>query len=504
VFREHEVCECAGEHLPVTNDTVRLTAEVSSAGCASKIPRSDLMAALSGLSTFQDPRIIIGSDTVDDAGVIELDPGMGTVLTVDVFAPVVDDPYDFGCIAAANSVSDIYAMGAKPEVALSIIAFPSHRLPLSAMRAILEGGAATLAKLGIPVIGGHSIKSEEILFGYSVHGRAPLSTIVANRGAKPGDVLVLSKALGTGIIAFANQLGRAEEAERLAALESMRQVNRIAGEAMVRFGAHAGTDVTGFSLLGHLLEMARGSAVTIALDFDSLPLLPGVERLARQEVLPGATIKNRSSVPAEYLDLSSLAPAQIEVCFGPETSGGILCALPQNQVDAYVLCCKNSGIQTWVIGTVDGPHSNGLIQVTSKRKDAWMNLPLTKISATDSCCDAAPEVSAEASCCCSEKTPCCSGDTPGALPAPANLEGFGAFLSTATQGGAIDAKHKALMAYALSIAGRCTGCITIQASKARAAGATDAMLAEAAALGIAFGGAPASMHYHEMIKESIR
>ena len=288
VFKEQSICHCAGETVPPGNGPVRLTQHVRNAGCASKISKGILQQVLSGLPELSDPRVVLGSSAGDDAGVIMLSQDTATILTVDVFCPSVDDPFTFGQIAAANSLSDIYAMGAQPQVALSIIGFPIHALPPQTMHDILRGGIEKMKEAGVPVIGGHSINDEEVKCGFAVVGTSPPQGYIRNAGARLGDRIVLTKSLGTGILAFAHQLNRAPAEAMQIATQSMAALNRPAAEAMIRHGAHAATDVTGFSLLGHMAEIVRNSGVEAVLDFDQIPLLPAVADLSRQDVLPGA------------------------------------------------------------------------------------------------------------------------------------------------------------------------------------------------------------------------
>ena len=231
----------------------------------------------------------------DDAGVFLLDEHTALVQTVNVFSPPVDDPYTFGQIAAANSLSDVYAMGGRPLTALSVVGFPARKLPDEILREILRGGLDKMAEAGVAVIGGHSIQDDEIKAGFAVTGVVDPRRIATNAAARPGDRLVLTKPLGTGILVFAGQIGRAGPDALAAAARSMAALNRRAAELMDQFDAHACTDVTGFGLLGHLKSMAAASRVDIELAADSLPLLAGVLELAAAGVLPGAVERNKES-----------------------------------------------------------------------------------------------------------------------------------------------------------------------------------------------------------------
>ncbi len=493
-LKQHDRCPCAGETAspaPAAGP-LRLTQHVRSAGCSSKIGKAQLSELLAGLPELSDPRVLIGSTAGDDAGVVRL---AGTdrdlVLTVDVFTPPVDDPYTFGRIAAANSLSDIWAMGGRAECALSVLGWPMHDLPATALREVVRGGLDAMAEAGVPVVGGHSINTPEPLCGYAVVGSAGRGVAVRNQGARPGDVLVLSKALGGGILAFAQQIGRCPPEALAAWMVQMCSLNRAAGEAMARHGATAGTDITGFGLLGHLLEIARRSPVAIELDVDALPLHPGVAELARREVWPGALERNREAVPAEHLDLTGLAPAQVALLFCPETSGGILACLPAERVEVYRSDCRAAGVETTVIGQVTTTHGRGLIRAVTRQAAAWAPLAVAMPAAP-----AAPAAPALAACCAEPPPPA----TPPAssLPPAAGGAAFVAYMKAVSAPGALDTRTKKLIALALSVAGRCEPCVEINARGAREAGASEDQLGEAVALGIAFGGAPAAMAYQRL------
>ena len=276
LFKRKNVCLCAGERLEDAAEDVALTQFVENAGCASKISQNDLKKVLAGLPAVSDPRVLVSADTCDDAGVFKLSDDTALVQSVDVFTPVVDDPYLFGQIAAANSVSDIYAMGGRPLTALSIIGFPIETLSHKVMNKILWGGLDKMREAGVVILGGHSIKDKEIKFGFAVTGLIHPSAIVTNSGAKPGDRLILTKPLGTGVISFARQLGKASDRALAAAGRSMAGLNRAAAEEMARSGVTTATDVTGFSLLGHLSEIVRQSRVTAEIYADSVPVFDGV------------------------------------------------------------------------------------------------------------------------------------------------------------------------------------------------------------------------------------
>jgi selenide,water dikinase len=364
LFQERNVCLCAGEHLPVDGAAeVRLTQHVRSAGCASKIGQQDLHAVLSLLPQIHDPRLVVGMATADDAGVFELRPGLLLVQTVDVFTPGVDDPYLFGRIAACNSLSDVYAMGGKPVTALSVIGFPIHTLPHAAMATILRGGMDVLTEAETVLLGGHSINDEEVKFGFAVTGCVEREQLTTNAGACPGDLLVLTKPLGTGIVALAGQLGRASERALAASAQSMSTLNRKAAEAMVRYGAKACTDVTGFGFLGHLTRMAIESRVTAEVWFDALPLLPDVLAYAAEGLFSGANERN-SSFSAAYVRMAEdITEAEQAILFDAQTSGGLLISLPEDQALKLVEELHSEGIgQASLVGRVTG-SSQGQIEI---------------------------------------------------------------------------------------------------------------------------------------------
>ena len=286
LFHQQDICLCAGEAMPVPAGEVRLTELAAAAGCASKIDQAALERILAGLPAPADRRVLIGMAAGDDAGVFLLDQRTALVQTVDVFTPPVDDPFLFGQIAAANSLSDVYAMGGRPLTALSVVGFPVGKLPDDVLRQILRGGLDKMAEAGVSVIGGHSIKDDEIKAGFAVTGLIDPQAIMTNAGVRPGDRLVLTKPLGTGILALAARIGRADPQGVAAAARSMAALNRRAAELMPEFDAHACTDVTGFGLMGHLKSMAAASRVDVELVWDDLPLLPGVLEAAAQGILP--------------------------------------------------------------------------------------------------------------------------------------------------------------------------------------------------------------------------
>ncbi len=353
LFKRKNVCLCAGEREDDAPDDVALTTLVDNAGCASKIGQEDLKRALAGLPRVRDRRVLVSSETCDDAGVYRLTPRTALVQSVDVFTPVVDDPYAFGEIAAANSVSDIYAMGGRPLTALSIIAFPIETLSPRVMNKMLQGGVAKLREAGVALLGGHSIKDREIKLGFAVTGVVDPRRMTVNSKARPGDVLILTKPLGTGTLSFARQIGRAPADGLAAAERSMRTLNRAAAELMTAAGVTAATDVTGFGLAGHLSEMAVQSGVEIEVYGESIPVFPGVLDLLRADVVSGAVERNREYA-APFVKRDRPAGPDLEtLLYDPQTSGGLLMAVRRTKAAALLAALHRKGVgDAAVVGRV--------------------------------------------------------------------------------------------------------------------------------------------------------
>lgn len=300
-----------------------------------------------------DARLLVGIDTADDAGIYQLDPTTALIQTVDFFTPIVDDPYLFGQIAAANSLSDVYAMGGRPLTALNIVAFPICSLDSSVLLAILQGGQAKVAEAGAVVVGGHTIEDSEPKFGLSVTGVVHPDKIWTNAGAKVGDRLLLTKPLGTGILSTAARadmfpLGVA------AAEQSMATLNRMAAETASGYTVHACTDITGFGLLGHLYEMAAASGVRLEIDSKALPLLTEAPEAARMGLVPAGAYANRDYLTTVTVD--GQVPENIrDICYDPQTSGGLLFSLPAAQAELLLVALKQAGVaQAALIGQIIG------------------------------------------------------------------------------------------------------------------------------------------------------
>jgi selenide,water dikinase len=288
---------------------------------------------LAKVPRWANENVLIGFDTADDAGVYKLTPELALVQTLDFFTPIVNDPYTFGAIAAANSLSDVYAMGGRPISSLSILAYPPKG-DLSDLEQILKGGADKMREADCSILGGHSVADDEIKFGYSVTGTIHPGRILANAGARAGDALVFTKRIGTGVIGTALKRGIAVDAHVEASIASMLTLNRRACEEMLRLDPHGCTDVTGFGLLGHARELAVASGVTVEMDVASVQFLPGAVDYARQGAVPGGLKNNREFVSCAVFSVTEL-PAEIEsLLYDPQTSGGLLISLPESDAAA--------------------------------------------------------------------------------------------------------------------------------------------------------------------------
>lgn len=323
---------------------MKLTELAKTAGCAAKIAQADLRAALAHLPTERDPRVLVGHDTSDDAAVVKLTDELALVETVDIFTPIVDEPYDYGRIAAANALSDVYAMGARPLSALSFVAWPMSTLGPEPLGRVLEGAAAICREAGITIAGGHSIVDDEPKFGLFVSGLVHPDRIVANAGAKPGDVLFLTKPIGTGVLTTAVKRGHLTAADLAPAIASMTALNRAAAEAMVEIGVHAATDVTGFGLLGHLGNMLRASRVGARLELARVPLFDHVAELAAADVCPGGSKRNLAYAAPDTTFASSI-PAHMQLVLADaQTSGGMLIAVAPDRADALDAALAKHGV----------------------------------------------------------------------------------------------------------------------------------------------------------------
>jgi selenide,water dikinase len=324
--------------------TVRLTHLSACAGCAAKVDAGMLAHVLHGLPPIADPNVIVGHSSADDAGVYRLDDERALVQTVDFFPPIVDDPYDYGRIAAANALSDVYAMGARPLCALAIAAFPEDLDP-AVITAILRGGVDAAATAGIAIVGGHTIKDEEPKYGLAVTGIVHPDRILRNNTGRCGDALILSKPLGTGILTTARRSDEIDEVALAPAIKSMVELNRTASEVALKFAVHAMTDVTGFGLLGHLREML-GGRLGARIDGASVPLLPNALALASRDVMPGGTRKNLAAALENGARFDArLSSGLAAVLCDAQTSGGLLIAVDGVQAAPLLDALHEAGVR---------------------------------------------------------------------------------------------------------------------------------------------------------------
>ena len=514
IYRQQDLCPCAGEKPEPAAGPALLTQLVHRPGCASKIDADSLRQILTGLPESDDPRVLIGMPAGDDAGVFQIDEEQALVQTVDVFSPSVDDPYTFGQIAAANSVSDVYAMGGHPITALSIVGFPVETVRGDVLHEILRGGIDKMGEAGVAVVGGHSINDQEIKAGFAVTGLIHPKRVFSNAGLQVGDQLVLTKPLGTGVLAFAGQIGRAPTGALEAASASMSRLNRDAARLMIETGAHGCTDVTGFGLMGHLAAMAAASGVDVEIVWDELPVLPGLLHCLADGIVPGAIERNREASAAQMVAEHGLDQAMLDLCFDPQTSGGLLIAVPAERTDALVAglhaagderaarigeVCQGGGGQVMV--KTNGSRSLPPARATEKKPD----MPPTPALSAASCCSSEPQPAVESSmsegkpesCCCPSggvPSDCSGSEEPGGGISETEAK-FHEFLKSANAPGALGAKTKQAMAVALSVLAKCEPCVKSHIKKARAMGFTQEEIDEAAWMAIAFGGAPLMMFY---------
>ncbi len=305
--------------------------------------------------------LIVGFDTADDAGVFRLRDDLGIVQTLDFFTPIVDDPFVYGQIAALNSINDVWAMAGTPLTAMAITCFPKKGVAPEILGEIMRGGLETLNSYGVTLIGGHSVDNEQIMFGYSVTGVIDLGKIAKNSGAHVGDVVILTKPIGTGVISTGIKFGKASEAVAASSVQTMLTPGKHAAEAMQEFGVKGATDVTGFALLGHAWEMARASKVTIEIDSAAVPLLEGALELASQGLLTGGDKSNREYVGEDVMIGETVDSNLVKLLFDPQTAGGMLIAIRADQAEALLSCLRENYSQASVIGRVIARTTHSLL-----------------------------------------------------------------------------------------------------------------------------------------------
>ncbi len=330
---------------------IKLTQLVRAAGCAAKIGPGGLESALSGLFDHMDPNLIVSPKTSDDAGVYRIADDCALVETTDIITPLVDDPFLFGSIAAANALSDVYAMGGRPVTAMNLVFCPTCKVPLEALRQIMAGGAAKMREAGVCLVGGHSIEDDEIKYGLAVTGLVHPQQVVRNSTAQPGDRLILTKPLGTGIISTGIKAQMAAEAAVGEACLWMTTLNALAARLMLECGAHACTDITGFGMIGHATEMARGSGVTLVLQRSLIPVMSGVAELIECGLIPGGLYRNRDYY-APMIEAASQSEDDLLPLFDPQTSGGLLIALADDAAAVLLQRAADHGCFAVEIGHV--------------------------------------------------------------------------------------------------------------------------------------------------------
>lgn len=344
-----------------TDQTVRLTQQVKAGGCASKLPPGSLRAVLSRLPAQHDPNMLVGFETSDDAGIYQIAPNLALVQTVDFFTPLVDDPFTFGQIAATNALSDVYAMGGRPVSALALVCFPPAG-DLDILEQIMRGGLAKMTEAGCTVVGGHSVRDEEMKFGYAVTGVIDPATVKTNARAMIGDALILTKPVGTGVITTALKQGKAEPAWVDAATKSMTTLNNTAASiATSQPSVHAMTDITGFGLMGHGREMAVGSGVALAIETAAVPLIPGAAEAVRRGAIPGGLTANREFAECMIADAgdSRISDEVRTLMYDPQTSGGLLISVAAESAAELLAALRGAGVEAVKIGRVVASSSEG-------------------------------------------------------------------------------------------------------------------------------------------------
>lgn len=331
-------------------EKVYLTKLAPNCGCAAKVGPGTLAGVLCKLPQFHDEHLLVGTETSDDAAVYKISDELAMIQTLDFFTPVADDPYDFGQIAAANALSDVYAMGGEPKTALNIVAFPKE-MDTEILGEILKGGADKVLEAGAVLAGGHTIQDDTPKYGLSVTGFVHPAKFWKNYGAQTGDKLILTKPLGTGIVNTAIKADLVSEEAREAALRSMKTLNKYAAEILKKYMVHACTDVTGFGLGGHGTEMAEGSQKTLVIDTKSLPILPDVEEYASMGLIPGGAYRNREFAGKAGYE-SSAELWREDLVFDPQTSGGLLAAVPAEEAEKLLAELKGLDLPCAVIGEV--------------------------------------------------------------------------------------------------------------------------------------------------------
>ncbi len=340
------------------NEPIKLTSFSHGGGCGCKIAPGVLSEILKNSSGFPVPKeLLVGIETADDAAVYKLNDEQALIATTDFFMPIVDDPFDFGRIAATNAISDVYAMGGTPIMALALVGMPINKLPVETIGQIIKGGESICAEAGIPIAGGHTIDSVEPIYGLVVMGLIHPSKVKRNADAKAGDVLVLGKPLGVGVLSAALKKGKLDDEGYKAMIANTTKLNKPGKALSDLAGVHALTDVTGFGLLGHLLELARGAKLEAHLEMSNIPLLPGVEQLAHDGFFTGASGRNWEAYGKDVKLAEHITSAQHSLLTDPQTSGGLLVSCDEGSVEEVLALFRREGFgDAAVIGRMaEGP-----------------------------------------------------------------------------------------------------------------------------------------------------
>ena len=339
---------------------VKLTKLASCAGCGAKMGAGTLAKMLDGFKAHSDPRLIVGYDKSDDASVYVLDDNTALIQTTDFFPPIVDDPYLYGKIAATNALSDVYAMGGEPKLALNILC-AAEGMADETIREILRGGYDAAFDAGAIITGGHTIKGAEPIYGLAVSGFAHPQKVLTNSGAKPGDVLILTKPLGVGIITTGAKADMVEQNVMDRIYAQMATLNKSARDIMVQFSAHSCTDVTGFALIGHSYEMAQGSNCTIHIRVDNVPYHAEALELASMGLIPAGAYRNRAYAEAGVFVRSNVSRAMQDILYDPQTSGGLLFAIPEAEAEACLVRLRQTIPDAEIIGYVTEKEDSYII-----------------------------------------------------------------------------------------------------------------------------------------------
>ncbi len=491
VLKEQNICPCAGERPdPVDGSEVKLTQLVRNAGCASKISPADLDAVLARLPAVEDPAVISGLAAADDAAIYRISDDLHLVQTVDVFTPCVDDPRMFGKICAANCLSDIYAMGGTPRTALSVLAFPSEKLPGEIIFQMLDGAMEIFKEAGVALVGGHSVKDDEIKLGFAITGLIDPAVAASLENPQVSDFLVLTKPLGTGALAFARQVGRNYGTGLAVAEASMATLNRAASEAMREAGASACTDITGFGLFAHAQRMLRGKGLGAQIFTKALPAFPGVMDALRHGFISGATERNREYVGNSIFILPGIDEAVVNLGFDPQTSGGLLIAIPAERLASLQQGLAARGVESHVIGMVSKNAGEiALFPVNPVAKTKPVSIPARTPTQA--------EEAAHGDGCCADVFKASGTESSAAE----SQRAFGALMRSVQAAGVLDEKTKELVLFSLVVGTRCQPCFEAHYQRALKLGITQPELDEAAWCAIAMGGAPVKMFYQENLEK---